>query len=506
MAARSGPGASLLRASRVFSVPAPLPRPTKLYSSMGDFTSDTATLPHPIYQSIATPPSSLKIGDWGLKRALPLRSTTKSSTPIIKVEAMDTFEHITEFGSAADHTLSLWKWQEMGIPIETPRVSSRPSNFNGTSKSVFEDEIDTTFHERKLATSKVDGRWKFSGPWLAGQTEGEFNEYLEKRVRRQKVQFRNFLRREVLERLKSERDLEIANNKTIAKNQKSIHEDEVNQWANYDLAASNTNETLKQRLEQEVDAHIKELRQDKAGLFMRIRDFFDLPPVAPSRNTSQDFSLVREDTPITEFPETNSPYAKTGPPKTHPSAGLAYTRTASKIYNHPEFGPQETASPVEARIVQPSTAGAAFTSPTLGVGGFVTLPPSASESKEFDFRLGKKANNQAQSKLIPGLVSIDPEKKGGGKVFVQPSYASVDPKGKVILAVGTASAASVAVKQGRTSELRTVAEVRSIPKYTGGLRPSGISVSLKLDRKGAVEENAVERGEGAKAYGLEFMG
>ncbi|CAG8954809.1 hypothetical protein HYFRA_00004734 [Hymenoscyphus fraxineus] len=505
MAARSGPGANLLRASRVFSVPAPLPKPTKLFSSMGDFTSDTATLPHPIYQSIATPPSSLQIGDWGLKRALPLRSTTNTSTPIIKVEAMDTFEHITEFGSAANHTLSLWKWQEMGIPIETPRVSVRPSNFNGTSKSVFEHEIDTTFHERKLAASKVDGRWKFSGPWLAGQTEGEFNEYLEKRVRRQKAQFRNFLVREVLARLKSERDLEIANNKTIAKSRKSIQKDEVNEWANYDLAESNTNGTLKYRLEQEVDAHIKELRQDRAGIFMRIRNFFDLPPVASGR-TREDFSLGpdRGDTPI-EFPETNSPYAKTGPPKTHPSAGLAYTRSASKIYNHPEFGPQESAPPVEARIVQPSTAGSAYTTATLGVGGFVTLPPSVSEVR--DYRLGKNAL-QAQGKPIPGLVSIDPEKKGGGKMFVQPSYASVDPKGRVILSVGTASAASVAVQQGRTSELRPVqvAEVRSIPKYIGGLRPSGIAVSLNLGRKAAGEENAVEKGEGAKAYGLEFMG
>src|SRR5271167_5280501 len=126
MASRSvSPGGALLRASRLFSVPPPLPRPAGDLSSTAIFNSDTATLPHPIHLSITTPQSSLARGDWGFKRPLPLRSTTKSSTPVIRVDAIDTFEHITEFASAADHSLSLQKWQEMGVPLSTPSLKNR---------------------------------------------------------------------------------------------------------------------------------------------------------------------------------------------------------------------------------------------------------------------------------------------------------------------------------------------------------------------------------------------
>src|SRR5690554_1357851 len=111
MSTRSvSPGGALLRASRMFSVPAPLQRPVSELASTVTFNSDSATLPHPTQLSISTPPSSLSKGDWGFKRNLPLRSTTKTSTPVIRISAVDTYEHITEFGSAADHTLTLRKW------------------------------------------------------------------------------------------------------------------------------------------------------------------------------------------------------------------------------------------------------------------------------------------------------------------------------------------------------------------------------------------------------------
>src|ERR1700710_2293162 len=118
MASRSvSPGGALLRASRVFSIPPPLPRTPSDLSSTAVFSSDTATLPHPIHLSVITPQSSLARGDWGFKRPLPLRSTTKTSTPVIRIESIDTYEQVTEFGSAADHSLTIKKWEEMGVPI-----------------------------------------------------------------------------------------------------------------------------------------------------------------------------------------------------------------------------------------------------------------------------------------------------------------------------------------------------------------------------------------------------
>jgi hypothetical protein len=162
MASRSvSPGGALLRASRVFSMPPPLPRPAGEMTANGSYNSESATLPHPIHMSITTPQSSLLKGDWGLKRPLPLRSTTKSSTPVIRVEKMDTFEHITEYGSAADHTLSLRKWHEMGIPLTTPQLRRQSTMYDydqGTSnQSVFEDAIDFTADANDA--TNPDARW-----------------------------------------------------------------------------------------------------------------------------------------------------------------------------------------------------------------------------------------------------------------------------------------------------------------------------------------------------------
>jgi hypothetical protein len=207
MAGRSvSPGGALLRASRVFSIPPPLPRPAPEISLNSVRYSDTATLPHPIQQSITTPQSSLARGDWGFKRPLPRRSTTRTSTPIIRVESIDTLERITEYASAADHSLTLQKWQEMGVPITVPQstgprratdtknMSSSFYAMNESGQSVFEDKFDSTVQVERGLLDKEDTRWKFKGPWLAGLSEGEFHEYIHKNIRGRRQEFRHFLR------------------------------------------------------------------------------------------------------------------------------------------------------------------------------------------------------------------------------------------------------------------------------------------------------------------------
>src|SRR5947207_4919817 len=110
MAARVSPAANLLRKSRLFALPPSLSPPVQPPTSSQVSESDTATLPYPIRAAIETPRSSLARGDWGLKRPLPSKSTTtSSSSPVVRVNYLDTFEHITDFESAADHTVTLEK-------------------------------------------------------------------------------------------------------------------------------------------------------------------------------------------------------------------------------------------------------------------------------------------------------------------------------------------------------------------------------------------------------------
>ena len=122
--AMNSPTARRLRSSRLFSLPPPLPQPAmELLTRAGQVkVSDTATQPYPTRQAITAPASSRNRGDWGLKRPLPDK-TNNTSSPHVRINAIDTLEHITDFDSAADHTLSLEKWQEMNI-----HMASRPDS------------------------------------------------------------------------------------------------------------------------------------------------------------------------------------------------------------------------------------------------------------------------------------------------------------------------------------------------------------------------------------------
>ncbi|KAF2181409.1 hypothetical protein K469DRAFT_713841 [Zopfia rhizophila CBS 207.26] len=143
------PTAHLLRNSRLFSLPPPLPRP----QVEGDYgsgiikSSSTATLPYPTHQAIAAPPSSLSRGDWGLKRPLPLKSKiTQTSNPVVRIKQLDTIEHITDFESAGDHVRTREKWAEMGIPMLKGKLGK--TDMSSTSpKSAFEEVGDVTSYE-----------------------------------------------------------------------------------------------------------------------------------------------------------------------------------------------------------------------------------------------------------------------------------------------------------------------------------------------------------------------
>ncbi len=406
-------------------------------SAQAIFDSDTATLPHPIHQTITTPQASRKRGDWGFKRPLPLRSTTKTSTPLIRVEAIDTFEHVTEFGSSADHSITLQKWQEMGVPLSTPVTKTNTGLYDGQErKSVFEVDIDSIAEANGGVLGREDTRWKFKGPWLAGQTEGDFNHFILTEVRKRKADFQKYLRTACAKALTTE-----ARQAAVGEMPPAIDESEIT--------------------EQQFTAFVKTLRTSRSELYKLIRNFLDLPP-APSRNVEITEALLNaagagslSQSLNNDLPISLSPYADTGPPKTHPSAGLAYSLTNAYTYNHPVWGPQKQQRPVQARVVMPKGASTGNFGAKLGVGGFVTDVPAGNES--FDIAgSGRRGGRVARESLIPGLQNIEPEKVGGSKAWVHPTHARIDPKGRVILSVETGDPESVAVQEGTTDQIPKV--------------------------------------------------
>ncbi|CBX90600.1 hypothetical protein IAQ61_002092 [Plenodomus lingam] len=148
------PTANLLRNSRLFSLPNPLPKPPVGESFRSGITkaSDTATLPYPTQQAIATTKSSLARGDWGLKRPLPQRSyLVQVSDPVLRVNQLDTIEHVTDFDSAADHVRTRQKWEAMGVPMMKGMTQMRDKDLSGTPPAgAFEIRDDTTSYDTEL--------------------------------------------------------------------------------------------------------------------------------------------------------------------------------------------------------------------------------------------------------------------------------------------------------------------------------------------------------------------
>jgi hypothetical protein len=227
----------------------------------------------------------------------------------------------------------------------------------------------------------------------------------------------------------------------------------------------------------QLTVFIKNLRNDRAALFGHIRTFLDLPPVAPPHERILESTLAdmehgfKEKITSNQFAVSLSPYAVSGPPKTHPSAGLSYSRSSAHIFNHPQFGPQKYSPPVMGRVVRPKGASAGSFAPVLGVGGFVVDVPSGSAPS---FNLGKSSRSAPQAQ-IPGLLQIEPNKVGGSKAYLQPTHARVNPKGQVILEVKIGDPDAIAVLENTTDQ---IPKPRTGPTSLGGpSRSTGYSTS-----------------------------
>ena len=307
------PAGQILRNSRLFSLPPPLQRPN--IASLTERFSETATLPYPTHAALETTPSALARGDWGLKQPLPLKSTARTSTPTIRIRDIDNINHITDFESAADHVLTLKKWQEISLPVSNQMtLGKRVSSITGQEilrhhKSVFEPEYDNTEVQGRIVERT---RWKYKGPWLAGQTQGEFEDYVQEMMTRHKGEFQKFLRAQLSQKLTRDR-----------------HHAALDSGTEVDAEPVKVSD-------EEFSIYIKELRQDKDTLFPLVEEFLDLP--------------------------------KDAPPTTQPSAGLSYLRTNAYTPNHPILGPQAKRRPIRGRVLAPRTSRPRA---MIGIGGIV---------------------------------------------------------------------------------------------------------------------------------------
>lgn len=393
------PGGALLRASRMFSLPQPIPPPPGDYQAATSYNSETATQAYPTLQTVTTPENFRQRGDWGFKRNFPMRSTAKTSTPYLRIKQVDSIEHVTDFASAADHTLSLEKWQEMNISISLPHfipesATSSISAMDMRPESVFESKYDFTAIDSEKKSKAGQMRWKYEGPWLATLTEGEFQKYIKKSVRPRKTEFRQFLREKLAVRLTND-----AKDRAVAEGG-----DEAAKAARVYKPGDIT--------ENQLTDFLRELRQDRVSLFDTVGQFLDLAPIEPPQATDQLGDLAPKQSRVVE--RTN-PYALHGPPITHPSAGLSYLRTSAYLDNHPAYGPLKYHPPIKGRVfVSSSDAALLGRSGTLGLGGFIV----GSKRTGDDLRSSR---------------AYDPSADGGQKVWAHVFSAQVTSQGRVLL-------------------------------------------------------------------------
>lgn len=457
----NSPTARLLQSSRLFSLPRSLPQPSlELVSSTGNFrASNTATLPYPTHQAVATTLPSHFRGDWGLKRSLPARANRGLKTPHIRISSQDTPEQITDFSSATDHTKTSIKWRELGLPVLRRAPQGSPLS-SVQPCSAFDTSVDNT-NPKASATSPVNGyslpasaatrkRWKFAGPWIAGMQDGEFETYLLRVVDSRRDEWRTFIRDRAVQKLLPEA------------RRKATHEGEV-------LGVEQLQRIEKQVVitELELDSALKILRDEHTAAYgimsseltSMIFEFLDLPGTAI---VNESASRVRR----AFLDMGNADASTTAPPSTHPSAGLSYLRTGAIMENHPLHGPQAYRTPQLARVVRPrSGALGSEAQAKLGVAGVVAHDPVSSSYSNTQFISAQPGGYDAN--LLTS--KLDLKANGGNKIWVHPQDATIDENGRIRLSVSRGDREAIAVRTGSVQPIHQARRHASTNKSTSPL-------------------------------------
>lgn len=414
--------------------------PTALQQPPGDFKSssnrvDSATQAFPTLQTVTAPDNFRQRGDWGFKRNFPLRSTARTSTPYLRIKQVDSIEHVTDYDSAADHALSLEKWQEMNVAISLPHArkvtEANLAHADDGLKSVFEDTYDFTALDDEKISRAGHRRWKYKGPWLANLAEGEFQNYLKREVRGRRAEFREFLK--------------------------------------VQLAPSLTEEARKRAMDQGLDQEVPDMRPEdvtddhilaflrksrnhRMALYDYVSMFLDLAPCEPEDGLDVLGGLSPGET---RMFDARNPYAKSGPPVTHPSAGLSYLRSNSFLENHPVYGPQQKHRPVQARVMSIKTDRDTL----VGLAGFVS-PSSVGRS---DFRSTDQHDHKTP---------------GGPKTWVHVVSAQVNSTGRPVLHLEPSNAEARMVQEEMQGE-RQLYHAQSLESIEKHLEIRGQDAGLK---------------------------
>lgn len=440
--ARLSPSASLLRNSRLFAIPSPLPLPVAP-RYIDTPISDTATTIYPIRAALETPKTSLKRGDWGLKRALPIKTTTKTGTPTFRIRGgIDTPEHTADFESSADHVINLKKFQELDLRITLPDDKGRvrrdnlspfaPDLDNTTTDSIpvivqqdeptawlkaseqqrvarlpehlkitleqFKEDMAAEAEPAESPSPPVDSntgpslsrsgkrRWRYTGPYLAGVTQYEFDNFLNKITAKERAAFRDLVKQHLISQ------------RTVEQRSKALDEG---------LSEESAIQPEITVTEEEVTEHLRYLRSEPGQFGPLIASFFDLADGPQQELSGSDPWSYGRDT------ITAPRYRQTGPPTTHPSAGLSYQYSGRYVLNDVKIGPIEGRQPAAARVLQSSAVNEVQTRALLGVAGFVASNPNKQEI---------------------GNVKWDPV-PGGPRCVVSPTAALVGQSGKLEIQV-----------------------------------------------------------------------
>ena len=401
-AARLSPAANLLRNSRLFAIPAAVSLPSVEPSSEPTSYSDSATTPYPTRAAIETPLASLNQGDWGLKRALPLKTTLKSGTPLVRFQrGIDTPEHVVDFESAADHVLTLRKYQELNLRVTLPAAKTRRS-LQEPRTSPFRAELDHTADQlppalkqngsiswldehgserkkrmpkhlqnalvkfenerghsetkaiqpqstisRPVSSEDVMRRWRYSGPYLAGLNGFEFDAFLKTITLDKRKAFRAVVKDDLREKRGQEQRM-----KALEEGRPEVTTQDAEAITDEDMAE-----------------HMRYLRNEPGKFGPLIAKFFDLADgPKPTSETTDPWSYGR-DTIAADL------YKESGPPRTHPSAGLSYMKTDTLASNDPVVGPRENLPPLAARLLKSRPLEHNKHKPYVGVAGFVVPQP-----------------------------------------------------------------------------------------------------------------------------------
>ena len=432
MRGQLSPGGALLRNSRIFTLPKPLKEPTTS-------APRGATTHYPTHQVITTTSKSRMRRDWGLKTLMPKRLLNGTKTPLIRINSLSAPEGVPDYHPAADHALNLERFRELGLAITLPTKASAGHYSTAPVRpiSVFDSEYDFTTHDKNTA----DRRWKFSGPWLADMSEGDFRAFLESKVRTRHTwaAFEVFVRKAVAERI-NEQDAAAARDGGRHPPAPLYHTEVCKATAGGRVASDSPFSPgmwlpPRAKSKQLWVAELNKLWNDRSELYRLVARFLDLPPMDPP-----PLVALREQSGVSslDFRRSQSPWSEGGTPPSHPSAGLSYLRSNARMANHPVYGPQVHKTPFRARLLKPRKWVG-----KLGLGGFVVDIPTEATG------LGLNREQQEDNK---GFEFRFDKHGGRAKTWVVPEEAHVGRNGAINVKVGDPSRAATLVQRELLAE------------------------------------------------------